>query len=86
MVLNVSRATHVLTTPALWDLIGPDVIVDDVPHLRVLALGGAPFPHRMQMYIYVYLCVCVLLCLCVVVFWFVCDVCDVPYADWMCVT
>ena len=39
LVLQIARATHVLTTPALWDLIGPEASIDDVPHLQVLALG-----------------------------------------------
>ena len=38
LVLRLSRASHVLTTPALWDLLGHDVLPCHVPHLEVL--GG----------------------------------------------
>jgi acyl-CoA synthetase (AMP-forming)/AMP-acid ligase II len=45
-VLEVSRATHVCTTPALWDLLPGHYGPAHFPHLRVLALGGAPFPRH----------------------------------------
>jgi len=45
-VLQVSRATHVCTTPALWDLLPDHYGPAHLPHLRVLALGGAPFPRH----------------------------------------
>jgi len=45
-VLNLSRASHVLTTAPLWDLLGESAGPEDVPHLEVLALGGAPFPRH----------------------------------------
>ena len=46
LVLKASRATHVLTTPALWDLLGPLPSPRDVPNLQVLALVGAALPRR----------------------------------------
>ena len=46
VVLYLSRATHVLTTAPLWDLLGDRIGPDDVPNLEVLALGGAPFPRH----------------------------------------
>ncbi|EKX45237.1 hypothetical protein GUITHDRAFT_71516, partial [Guillardia theta CCMP2712] len=40
-VLVQGRVTHVCTTPALWGLLDGSVSAADLPHLRVLALGGA---------------------------------------------
>ena len=45
-VLARSRATHVCTTPALWDLLPEYLTPVHLPELEVLALGGAPFPRR----------------------------------------
>ena len=47
LVCAASRATHVLTTPALWDLMGQDVCAGHLPCLEVVALGGAPLPRSL---------------------------------------
>ena len=42
VALNVLKVSHTFATPSLWSLLkaGPQ----DVPHLRVVALGGEPIP------------------------------------------
>ncbi|CAE7394726.1 ppsB [Symbiodinium sp. CCMP2456] len=40
-VLRESQASHLCATPALWRLVDPDA---ELPHLRVLALGGEKMP------------------------------------------
>eukprot|EP01134_Creolimax_fragrantissima_P006394 CFRG6394T1 len=42
--LHFCKATHILTTPALWALVSPST---PLPHLHTIALGGETMPQAM---------------------------------------
>jgi acyl-coenzyme A synthetase/AMP-(fatty) acid ligase len=46
-ILHKLEVTHVLCTPTLWSLMA-GYRPQDIPSLRVVALGGEPIPRQLQ--------------------------------------